>query len=212
MDKDILYIIDLDRTLIDVEKVMEVVKIVCDEMEIDFEKIYKDQQDLSKRGIAYSPFSYRSARPGVDVDRFKTRFIKHSKKGRILFPDSQEFIDNLKSKVIDFVILTHGVDDEWQILKIKAANLAGAPYVIVKDRYKGRFISDWVNQENLFSPNMDNLGVYAECIFVDDRKEAFIDIPDNCHGYLLDRAGKIDNFDPPGDIQIIKSLSEIDKQ
>lgn len=210
MIKDVLYIIDLDRTLIDVEKVMEVTGAVCKEMGIDFKKIYKDQQDLSKRGTAYSPFGYISKRARVDINQFRARFIERSKNGRILFSDSQDFIDSLKRNSFDFLILTHGVDDSWQELKIKAAGLSDIPYVIVKDRYKSRFISNWFSNGHIH-PGIDRLSIYKRCIFVDDRKEAFIDMPDNCQGYLLDRTEKLSEqaVDQVTGIKVIKTLSEI---
>jgi len=210
MNKNILYVIDLDRTLVDVEKVMEVTEEVCDELGVDFKKIYKDQRDLAKIGAAYSPFSYISDQSNVDIEQFKKRFIELSAKDKLLFSDSREFIDNLKGARRDFMILTHGVDNDWQILKIQASNLAEVPYVIVKNRHKSRFISRWIDQDNLFNPQIDSLGVYKKCVFVDDRKEAFIEIPSNCSGYLLDRGGIEDDSNLPENVKTIKILSEVE--
>lgn len=212
MKKNILYIIDLDRTLIDIERVMEVTEKVCLEHGIDFKKILADHRELAKSGTAYSPFKYISSYKGVDIDLFKKRFIELSKIDNLLFTDSREFLDRLKEKKMDYLILTYGADRSWQELKLQAAGLFDTPYVIVEDRYKSRFIKNWNKGKDFISPGVKGLGSYSKSILVDDRPIAFIDKPDNCQGYLLTRAGspQMTSAGLPTDLQVIKSLVEIE--
>lgn len=211
MKKDTLYIIDLDRTLTDVDRVMEITKEVCGELGIDFKKILDDHQELAKNGTAYSPFVYISSHEGIDIDQFKSRFIELSGIDNLLFADSRDFLDTLKKKNIGYMILTYGTDKSWQILKLQAAKLANTPYVIVKNRHKGRFISGWVKENGSIVPGIEGLGTYNNGVFIDDRIAAFIDMPDNCQGYLLDRTGNTrPDAELPPNVRIIQSLSEVE--
>ncbi|MBI5357654.1 hypothetical protein HZB74_02290 [Candidatus Saccharibacteria bacterium] len=209
MNRNILYILDLDRTISDVNKVMEITKQVCEELGIDFDQIYKDQQDLQARGTAYSPFKF-IADHHSDTEIFKARFCELAANNRLLFPDSADLLKRLNSGGYDYMFLTHGVDDDWQKLKLQAAGLIKKPYVIVKDRYKSRVIAGWV-QGNYLKPELDGLHEYEKFVFVDDRGEAFIDFPSQIGaGFLIDRFSKFtEDLKLPKNVIKIKDLSEV---
>lgn len=204
-----LCILDMDRTIVDVNKVMDITKIVCDEFGIDFDQIYKDQKDLQAKGTAYSPFKYISEHPGTDIDAFNVRFCELSTSG-LLFDDASHLLTDIKYKGIDFMLLTHGVDDNWQKLKMRAAGLINDPYIIVKDRYKSKFINTWI-EDGVINPGLQPLGTYRTLVFIDDREEAFIDFPSQSgKGYLIDRFSRFeDSIILPNNVKKIKNLSEV---
>lgn len=204
-----LYILDMDRTIVDVNKVMDVTKIACDEFGIDFDQIYKDQKDLQAKGTAYSPFKYISEHPGTDIEAFNDRFCELATTG-LLFDDAIDLLNDIKSMGNDFMFLTHGVDDNWQELKMRAAGLIDDPYIIVKDRYKSRFINTWI-EDGVINPGLQSLGLYRAFVFVDDREEAFIDFPSHSgKGYLIDRFSRFeDSITLPNNVKKIKNLSEV---
>ena len=207
MTKNTLYIIDLDRTLVDVEKVMETARDSCEALGIGFNQIDRKYRELAAKEIPYSPL--QDIKKHTTLIEFNKKFIELSQNNRLLFDDSPEFIARLKSKKIDHIILTYGIDDEWQILKIEAAGLSSIPVVIIKDRYKSRVINSWYSGGR-FKPDSSELATYDNCVVVDDRIIAFDELPDNCRGYLLDRAGKIrDPAKLSDSIQLIRSLSEV---
>lgn len=209
MKNKTLYILDMDRTIVDVVEVMAITKIVCGEMGVDFEKIYSDQQDLQGRGTAYSPFKFIAGHSHIDIDVFKDRFCELASDNKLLFSDAQKLIDRLQQEGYDYMLLTHGVDDDWQKLKMKAAKLIHKPYVIVKDRYKSRIIAKWL-QDGLVRPELPGLGSYSDFIFVDDRDEAFVDFPETGQGYLIDRFSRFDeSLKLPKNVVKIKDLSEV---
>lgn len=204
-----LYILDLDRTISDVNKVMEFTKQVCDEIGIDFGKIYKDQKDLQARGTAYSPFKFIAGH-NTDIEVFKTRFCELAADNGLLFPDSIDLLAVLDNQAIDYMLLTHGVDDDWQKLKLRAAGLINKPYIIVKDRYKSRIIAEWIKNGRI-NPGLDGLNTYNSFVFVDDREEAFVDFPGQIgRGYLIDRFSRYDeSIILPKNVAKIKNLSEV---
>lgn len=210
MTKEVLYIIDLDRTLVDVSKVMKFTEVVCNEIGIDFAKIYETQQDLHSRGTAYSPISYIKAQSGQKVVKFKNFFIELAREDKLLFDDARQLLTQLNQKNRDIMVLTHGAEEDWQLLKLEATSLISIPHIIVNTRRKSAIIRSWVTKDGRYKPSLKGLSTYKSCVFIDDRMEAFDEFPDNCEGYLLDRTGNYKNDKKlPRNIKIINTLSEV---
>jgi len=108
------------------------------------------------------------------------------------------------------MLLTHGVDDDWQRLKMTAAGLIKYPHFIIKDRYKSKLINTWIADDKI-KPNLDGLSSYEKLVFVDDRVEAFVDFPSEFgNGYLIDRFSRIEaDINLPKNVLKIKTLKEV---
>ena len=206
----VLYVLDLDRTLIDVHKVMDLVRSICQKLDIDYSGIHREREEIEKRGSAYSPFNYIANNTDISIEEFKKRFISEGKKINLFFDDTAGFIEEVAKKKRDYMILTYGIDRDWQMLKLETANLGDVPYFITKNRYKSQFFTAHTNDLGIINPALAGLGKYESCVLVDDRDVAFKNFPKNCQGYLLKRGEEVPASPTQGNIKIINSLSEID--
>lgn len=209
LNKETLYILDLDRTLIDVEKAMDIVLEICSFLNIDENELHIKRHQMEETGLGFSPLPVIKNIAPNKLPAFKETFITQAKKQGIKFSDSDEFIAKLESKALDKMILTYGEDKDWQTLKISGAGYLNIPHIIIDDRYKSKFVNKLSDESGNFTPNLPGLGTYKSFVLIDDRERAFLNLPANGKGFLLDRAGKHSDSEHKN-LTVVRSLKEIE--
>ena len=207
---DVLYVIDLDRTLIDTDKVISLLVDSLNDSGIDgkafvkrLEKARLDEADLdAKKEID---------KFGTDVwEKFSDYFHAEANKQKVVYDDANNFLAKLDSLSRKYMILTYGVSKQWQELKISAAGFGRIKYVISNTRDKSRLIQGWLDNRNIYHPpGFDSLKA-RNVILIDDRPASFVYLNKNLTGYLVDRKGTHNkNHKFPSSIKIVKSFEEI---
>lgn len=210
MINNVLYVLDLDRTLIDTDKIVKMLSMSLDRQGLDgdalIDKIEKAR--LSEKDIdAEKAIRLLGEKAWENVEAY---FLKNAQRDLLLFDDTQPFLNSLKDAELPHIILTFGVSKAWQHLKLISTGLEQTPAIVSDSRDKSETINSWRNNNGVYiPPGFTDLSA-NNIILVDDRPGAFVGIQENCRGYLLDRPGKIgQDIELPESVQVIRKLSEI---
>jgi hypothetical protein len=205
-----LYILDLDRTLLDVDRAMLTAEEACREIGIDFARIKEDQQASFARAVPYSPLATIEGMGDDTLERFKQKFLEIADPGQLVFPDAQRYLQKLDSAKKEFMILTYARDARWQELKMQGAGLDAIPHIIIFHPRKSHDIAAWQNTSGMFNIPLDTITPVKHIVFVDDRIRVFEGLPKNCKGYYLKRSDWQDDLtDIREDITQIASFDEL---
>lgn len=210
MAESTLYVLDLDRTLLDVDGAMLTAEEACRNLDIDFTKIKEDQQKSFARAVPYSPVSSIENMGNDLLERFKDEFLKLADPAKLVFPDARRFLDKLDKTDSQYMILTYARDARWQELKMQGAQLDEVPHIILFHPKKSHDIADWIDTDGLFSVPLDTIRPAQDIVFVDDRLRVFDGMPENCKGFYLKRTDWQDDLgDTAQDITQIASFDEL---
>jgi hypothetical protein len=205
--KGTLYVIDLDRTLVDVDRVMRLSGKVCGRLGIEFSGIKETQLKAAEKGLPYSPLESIEEISNEKLVGFKREFIRLADPGDLIYPDGQRFLNELEKRSEQYMILTYAIDEGWQQLKLEATGLDSVPHIITFQAKKSLDIASWQGSDGLFVPPVEGIDKAGQIIFIDDRLSVFDDLPKNCSGFFLDRrypqikvslpdrVARIDSFD-----------------
>lgn len=209
MDKSILYVIDLDRTLIGFEQVMGLTGRACSEIGIDFSSIKAQQLQVTKDAQPYSPLRTVDAMGEGKLAEFKQAFFKLAEPDELLFPDARRYLDRLNELEQQYTILTYATEAEWQKMKLQAAGLIDTPHMITFNQNKSEDIAGWIDDAGKFSVHLQGIEPTERIVFIDDRLRAFNKLPKDCEGYLMDRFGQEVNTAMPEHVSRITSFDQI---
>lgn len=200
-----VFVVDLDRTLIDLEKVMQVFYESCEQLSIDKNIVTQAQAEIESRGQSFHALDYLKSQSLIDgVENFRNVFLKNSKTEDLLYPDAREFINKIITNDEPVMILTYG-ETEWQMLKLQAAGLLQVPAVITDNKEKGTWFTKRLMKNGLY--NIEHIGEAENISFIDDKLISFNNLPTNIKGYWINRNSESDKV--PNNIQKIASLREI---
>lgn len=191
-----LYILDLDRTLLDVDAAMKIAENACHKLKVDFSIIKSDQQKAFKNAIPYSPLATIDGLEEGMLPKFKQVFLSLAKPEMLVFPDARRYIDRLHRAGSQYLILTYARDERWQELKLQAAGLDMVPHVILLHPHKSQDIAKWQSKDGIFNPPVEGINPAQKIIFVDDRLRVFEGMPKNCHAFYLKRSDWQEDLSP----------------
>lgn len=185
---DRLFVIDLDRTLLDLDKVMALVKTVCKNIGIDSTSLTESYVKSSAGFWSYSPLkAIEDIGSKEKLSEFKREFVELAQPQTLLYEDAQKFLAKLDELKQPYMLLTHAVDEQWQQLKIEAVRLSRVPCIITFEKVKSRVIADWLDDSGKFKAPLDGLAPVDQIILIDDRERVFQGLPANSTGYWLNR-------------------------
>jgi hypothetical protein len=211
MLKKPLYVIDLDRTLVDTDKIVEMLAISLNHQGYDGSALI---DKIEKARLSEKDINAREAIDSLGKDAWESvweDFCNEAKKKTLVFDDAQLFLKSLKAAKVPHIILTFGISKAWQDLKLMATGLDGVPAIVTSSREKSKIINSWKGDDGVYvPPGFAELSA-SSVVLVDDRPNAFSNITGNdLKGYLLDRLGELGSFKPPAKVRIISSLSEVE--
>lgn len=187
--------IDLDRTLIDVDRAMERLYSILESMGLKPEAVKAKRTEIEAQKQSFEPISViRDLFPSLDLNTLKTNYANYNQID-IMFSDSREFLQELDTLGIEYEILTYGSSPEWQKMKIDAIGYTGT-YKVIADNNKTAIFA---NSQNIW--------------LIDDKRECLQEMPDGCRGFWLirdkDARDRIQNIDVPKNVKIVSSLKEV---
>jgi phosphoserine phosphatase len=198
-NKQIFYIVDFDRTLVDSDKLTEIfVEIAEEHQAISKEQVLKADADMKSRGDTFDTASYvrdhLSEQGNIEKwEALEKQFIHESRSLNYMLPGANELIEWLSAHNKKFGILTYG-NPLWQRIKMTAAGFNHVPHIIMTQKEKGRFISGWHQEDGSFQlPHEFGHGIVNEIVLIDDKAVSFSEFPDApSRGYwVLDPAHEL---------------------
>lgn len=210
MQKEIIYVIDLDRTLTDISAVMEAVEVACQKIGVNYAEIEKAKTISEKTGGSFSPLHAIASTGSGNEDKFIQSFIESSNPERLIFQDGKKFVQSLKDSGRTYFILTYAKDSLWQEIKMKAADLSNEPHIITPSPEKGKLIQQWAERDGSYAPPVEGIGKARKLVLIDDKLSAFSDLPGDCQGFWLNRTDiEVPENDLASNISMIKSFEDI---
>ncbi len=195
MQIDTFYIVDFDRCLGDVDGLFELLKNVTNDLYgIKSDELQYARDIAESAGSSFNALGHiTQVVDGLDIDVFKKVYIEKAKgvSDAILEHGATEFIKYLESNNKSFCIISYG-DNDWQKLKIDACGLGYIKSFIVSSPNKSQYIRPWYDSKkdgfqipsSLFNDNISRFT--DDVVLIDDKMEAFNDLPDKVRGYYID--------------------------
>lgn len=211
MSDDTLYLLDLDRTLIDTDEFMVFTEEICSQIGINDSVVHQAYKQTREATIPapYSPLETIKQNGGDKLAVFIDEFLDKATPERFLYPDAARFLQALNKRPRPYIILTYAVDEKWQQLKLQAAGLDNVPCIVTLNPYKGRDIANWQNDDGTFKVPVEGIESVQQLIFIDDRPRVFDDMPGSCKGFLIDRREDAKDEEISPNIVRIASFDEI---
>ncbi len=151
---DVLALVDVDRTLVPTHLVTRLYTDASRNIvgKIDSKAIDAQRDLLETSGKSFSPYAIvQKLVSPEDFARINDEFYSLTRKkddaqgSVLLYRDTLPFLYDLAARKVPTVLLTYGVDEAWQALKLKAAGLDVWPHIITDRRDKGAIIREWQN-------------------------------------------------------------------
>jgi hypothetical protein len=210
-------VLDFDRMLGDVSACMQRFYTAADIENIDTASITAARKTVEDDGGSFEPLSHIKALLDQEsYERFCRNFI-FQPGPEILYPDAKRFLSLLQYADVPHIIMTYGVNPEWQQLKLKAS---GYPmgYTVTDTPDKSASLVALRSMTPTGQPSTFDMYVAAHgqakyhadtLTFIDDKGAAFANFPqdDSYKGFWLRRDGQTEAT--PSNITIIHSLDEI---
>lgn len=212
------YALDFDRCLGNTEKLYKLlVQSLGEVYDQDAVHVLKAvREDVEASGGSFDVMDHL-ARLGYDVDEVVRHFLDAEVDTDTLYePGAREFLDALSKSGLPFAIVTYG-GSEWQLAKLARMNMLHIPHLILSKSRKGSIISGWQNDEGDFTIPEDLYGPMfaSNIILVDDKAQAFDELPDSSRGYLIQHPLKLELYGPedasslPHNVRTVYSFVEI---
>ncbi len=162
--KRVLYILDLDRTLLDTNTMMRPFVSVCDAMQINSSVIRQVEQESARHGQSFQAMEILKTIASTEViEEFKARLFTESEEYSLLYEDAQSLLDSIAgSSQAEAMLLTYGHND-WQRMKIQAAGLMNIHAVITKEVSKSDILNRWVKPGCISVPGMGDYDIVFFC-------------------------------------------------
>lgn len=204
-----LYIIDFDRTLLNVREVMDLAESVSNKQGIDFTAIRRASEETEGTGWSYSPLQAIKQADPSSFEKFKQEFINSADINKLLYEDGRRFLARLEEERKPFLILTFALDEKWQELKLQATGLDNKPHFITRNALKSKDISEWVDEKGNIAPPVAGIEPAEESWLIDDRSRVFEGLPANCKGFYMKRTDSADKGEVPEGTAVITSFDDI---
>jgi hypothetical protein len=189
------YVIDFDRTLVNTEKLYDVLDTVLERLtDIDVGMINVERVEIEARGESFKLINtldhlLRASKGSVNWLDVERAFIKEAREtDGILEPYATDLLKSLDDRHIPYGILTYG-NEAWQLTKVEAADLINVPHLVTRIKEKGQLLAGWKHGDLFVIPpamtkDFQPLTVDS-IVFLDDKAVSFQDIPEGVRGICV---------------------------
>lgn len=189
------YVLDLDRTLVDTDKLYKVLETVLErDTPIKIDQLYTARAKIEVRGESFSVARHirsllEELRSEVTWQDVQAAFIHEALRADMLEPYAKELLQVLDEKNLPYGIITYGTE-AWQLAKIEASGLDNVPHLVTRIKEKGLLLAGWQRADRLFiiPPAMtrDFIPLVVDSIiFLDDKAVSFKNIPVGVRGVFV---------------------------
>lgn len=189
---DEFFVLDLDRCLLDTDKVQALLEYVLRrDLGIESTEMNDARKAHEASGGSFDTAGYvmtlldKQGQDGPSVwHTVEQRFIDEALQQDLLQPFAHQFIYELRLHKKPYGVVTFG-GAAWQSAKIAAAGLVDIPHLITHELEKGRLLSSWRRDDGVFLLPSAVAGslIYAKhIVFVDDKPVSFVGLPPDVTG------------------------------
>lgn len=207
-------VLDFDRTLGSVEASMARLYSAADAVGLTTADIAEAQKRIEDVSGSFEPLS--TVREALDEDayaRFKEHFVS-AEGPAIMYDDAARLLERLDEAEMPYVVMTYGVNAEWQALKVAASGYKGRA-IIMDHTDKGTDMSAMKNEDGVYELHVgedESVHVKADSLcLVDDKAPSFRSLTSDNTGYMIVR-GELKPSQQgqlPENVQTIASLDAL---
>lgn len=207
------YLLDLDRTIFNTEKAMQVMRGVVALHDTDVAAALEQRfEEYTLLGESFSVRDFIVENIGEDeMQKIEEKYHTLAREHDLLNPGTTELLEFIRAKEnTKLGILTYG-SPLGQAMKIHAATgLEAMPFLITAETYKGAQIASWRQDDELYHLP-EELGGYTvkTIVFVDDKPFSFKGLPIDCVGYLVKSMYDAGLEKIPLNVQVVTTLKEV---
>jgi len=196
-----LIVLDFDRTLCDVSIAMQRFYDIAASYNIRSNVIRAAHKLVQNDGGSFSPLDFvRQRLPKDTYEQFCAQYIDYPG-ASLLYPDADRLLDRIHTTKASYMVMTYGVDPEWQRLKLHASGLT-SNYLIIDTPHK---VASLQALHTARAPH--------RIVLIDDKANAFHEWRDSPEygGFWLQRGKLLPNQrgQVPSNVAIIHSLDEL---
>lgn len=185
------WLLDLDRTLLNLDALVQSLYDVLDETGVmPSHEIRQKRTQVEDDGGSFSPVAVIMEYGGESLWRtVQQRLIECADQNRLRLPGATELLRRLDTDQHDYAIVTYGVP-AWQRLKLQLSGFGSVPYLIIDTPRKGKLIDSWRHDDGYFilPAALGKTGetiCTASLVLVDDKQLAFDGLPTQVRGYWV---------------------------
>jgi hypothetical protein len=212
------YLLDLDRCLLNVDKTFDLfVEVLTKNSSITEKDIRIARLKIETSGDSFDVWSFvkKELFDNKVISKITDEFISIGKSQDLLNIGAYQLIKYLNGQPkTQFGIVTYG-SQAWQRLKLEASGLYKYPHLIIEHKYKGKLVKSWLKARRFSIPyELTNGELIAtdEIVLIDDKKDAFLELPEMARGYLVISQASGRNMTIKttlGQVKLVKRLSQI---
>jgi len=193
MYADTFFILDFDRCTGNTDGIQAVLEEVLEqETGISPETFHAARTRIESEGKTFDTIRHvhmllaESDSP-VTWEHIRGKLIEKAKKVDLLLPHARELISILRERRLPHGIITYGVEEAWQLVKLEITGLLEVPHLVTHIEEKGKLLTGWKMDDGNFGiPPALNDGlvppVVSRIIFLDDKAKSFWGIPEGVEG------------------------------
>jgi len=193
MYADTFFVLDFDRCIGDTNGIQAVLEGVLQrETGISPEAFHAARTRIESEGKTFDTIRHVHmllAEAGSDVtwSRILAALLVEARNHDLLLPHAAELLAILKERQLPHGIITYGVEEAWQLIKLEVSGLLEIPHLVTHIEEKGTLLTGWKQADGSFAipPALDKGLVppkVSRVVFLDDKAKSFWGIPDGVEG------------------------------
>lgn len=185
--------LDFDRCIGDTNGIQSLLeKVIEAETGIKPDKLAIVRQQVEAAGHTFETIRHvkallKTEGSSVEWEHIRQKLIEASKNVDLLLPGAHDLLDTVKGRKLPHGIITYGVEEAWQLIKLELAGLLDVPHLVTHIEAKGELLTGWKRTDGTFlippalTPDFISLSV-RQIIFLDDKAKSFRGIPEGVRG------------------------------
>lgn len=211
------WLLDLDRTLLDLDVLVQLLYEVLDESGVmPSHELHRKQTEIEESGGSFSPVAAIIEYGGEALwQAVQLQLIERADKDLLRLSGATQLLHALDAHRRDYAIMTYGVP-AWQTLKLQLAGFDTIPYIIIDTPQKGQLIDSWRDDNDCFVlPKALGSASKVVCVetlaLVDDKQLAFNGLPTQVRGYWVQTGREAALDTVPTDVTACATLHDLIK-
>jgi hypothetical protein len=193
MYADTFFVLDFDRCIGNTDGIQAVLEEVLQrETGISPETFRAARTRIEGEGKTFDTIHHvhmllAEAGSSVTWDHIRTVLLAEAESHDLLLPHARELFAILKDNQLPHGIITYGIEEAWQLIKLELAGLLDVPHLVTHIEEKGKLLTGWKRPDGSFAiPPALDAGLVppmvSRIVFLDDKAKSFWGIPDGVEG------------------------------
>lgn len=186
------FVLDFDRCLGNTVLFQQILETVLIDAGVSADMFAAARTRIEKEGKTFDTIRHahevlEEADSSYTWAEIKKEFLTRAHEQDALLPYARELLQILDERSLPYGIVTYGVEEAWQLIKLEAAKLLYVPHLVTHIEEKGKLLTGWKQPDGSFlippalTQDFETLQV-NEVILVDDKAKSFWGTPEGVRG------------------------------